>query len=385
MRTLSVHIIHFVLMVLCLVSCSKGEIQDCQCTREELQGLFEEGHFIDSVVKENNRIWILFSGGRKIACSWNNVDIFTIGLNGYWFKNDQQTPYLTSKSLNSLLSVQNGEDDRLSAIGEGYEDWTFYFGLQQPVVIKKPVYSRDFDERILSFNHRGYSASAPENTLPAFRLSRLNGFRYVETDVRFTSDGVPVLLHDSGIDRTSNGNGSIDKMSFDQVRKYDFGSWKSKDYEGTRIPSLEEFLALCCDLDIHPVLELKCGGDEQITCIVEMVKKFGLLEDTIFISFSLSSLNLVLERAPSSSVGYLVSEITNDVIQNTLNLKTQFNRVALDSRDYKESALVMCQKAGIPLWVWTINSKDAVCSLNPYITAITSDFFHAGRVLSGFE
>ena len=80
---------------------------------------------------------------------------------------------------------------------------------------------------VLSVNHRGYSAIAPENTLPAYRLSKEKGFRYVETDVSFTSDGVPVLLHDASIDRTSDGTGKIAEMTFEQVRQYDFGSWKS--------------------------------------------------------------------------------------------------------------------------------------------------------------
>ena len=128
------------------------------------------------------------------------------------------------------------------------------------------------DERIINYfvkgiNHRGANLEAPENTLPAFKLSKKNGFMYVETDVAFTSDNVAVLLHDETIDRTSNGTGNISQLTYDYVRSLDFGSWFSSEYAGTKIPSLDEFLTLCRNLSLHPYLELKSSGhytQEQI-------------------------------------------------------------------------------------------------------------------------
>ena len=61
----------------------------------------------------------------------------------------------------------------------------------------------DYDKIMRSINHRGYNKIAPENTIPAYALSKENGYKYVETDVRFTSDGIPVLLHDVSINRTA--------------------------------------------------------------------------------------------------------------------------------------------------------------------------------------
>ena len=98
--------------------------------------------------------------------------------------------------------------------------------------------SMDYDRSVKGVNHRGYSTVAPENTLPAYVLSRKMGFQYAECDVSFTSDGVPVLLHDSTIDRTSDGSGSIGSLTLEEVRQYDFGSWKGEQYAGTKIPTL---------------------------------------------------------------------------------------------------------------------------------------------------
>ena len=86
------------------------------------------------------------------------------------------------------------------------------------------------DGNVRSIAHRGLSAEAPENTLPAFRLAKEQGFSSVETDIRFTKDGVPVCLHDGSIDRTSNGSGEVADMTLEELRQYDFGAWKGEDF-----------------------------------------------------------------------------------------------------------------------------------------------------------
>ena len=69
--------------------------------------------------------------------------------------------------------------------------------------------------------HRG---GVPENTLAALRRAKERGCEIVEVDLEFTKDGHAVLLHDPSVDRTSNGSGLIRDMSFEEVRKLDFGS-----------------------------------------------------------------------------------------------------------------------------------------------------------------
>ena len=69
--------------------------------------------------------------------------------------------------------------------------------------------------------HRGGSAEAPENTLAAFRLAKENGAYGVEFDVDFTKDGRAVVIHDSTVDRTTNGKGLVSEFSFEEIRKLD--------------------------------------------------------------------------------------------------------------------------------------------------------------------
>ena len=90
--------------------------------------------------------------------------------------------------------------------------------------------------------HRGASAYAPENTLPAFRLALEQKADGIETDIHLTRDGRFVVCHDDEIARTSNGQGKIQDMTVEQLKAYDFGGKFSPVFAGTPLPTLEELL-----------------------------------------------------------------------------------------------------------------------------------------------
>ena len=68
-----------------------------------------------------------------------------------------------------------------------------------------------------------HRAGKPENSLAGIKRAKLEGASAVEVDLAFTKDGIPVLLHDKTVDRTSNGSGKISQLTFEEVRKLDFG------------------------------------------------------------------------------------------------------------------------------------------------------------------
>lgn len=88
--------------------------------------------------------------------------------------------------------------------------------------------------------HRGASAAAPENTLAAFRLARQTGANGVELDVRLSRDGVPVVIHDDTVDRTTNGHGRVSDLTVLELRQLDAGSWKGFEFANEQIPLLAE-------------------------------------------------------------------------------------------------------------------------------------------------
>lgn len=91
--------------------------------------------------------------------------------------------------------------------------------------------------------HRGYSSAAPENTIPALQAALDFGAHVAEVDVRMTSDGHLVLLHDATLNRTTNGKGAIFEATLADLRGLDGGRWFDGKFAGTRIPTLDEALA----------------------------------------------------------------------------------------------------------------------------------------------
>lgn len=244
----------------------------------------------------------------------------------------------------------------------------------------------DYDLNVKSVNHRGYSAEAPENTIPAYILSKKKGFKYAECDVSFTSDGVAVLLHDATIDRTSNGSGNINSITYNDALNYDFGSWKSSAYAGTKIPTFEEFIMTCKAIGLHPYIELKNNGgytQEQITGIVNTVKKAGMDGKVTYISFSASYLGYVKAADDSARLGYLSSSANQTVINTALGLKTSGNAVFVDIKytAITDSFVSLCAENNLPLEIWTVNSQDEIEEMNSYVTGVTSDNLIAGKIL----
>lgn len=130
--------------------------------------------------------------------------------------------------------------------------------------------------------HRGGAGLAPENTTTAFREAlELWGADMVELDVRTTRDGVLVVLHDEMVDRTTDGTGRVQDLSWDQVRELDAGH-HFRDLKGrypyrgrgTRIPAFQELLEAFPDLRLN--VEAKDGRSAPI--LVELVRKHGAMD-----------------------------------------------------------------------------------------------------------
>lgn len=140
--------------------------------------------------------------------------------------------------------------------------------LSAPSPVEKPVQVS---------HHRGALKYAPENTFPAFEKSIELGADYVEFDVQRSSDGVYYLLHDSKLDRTTNGTGPVSHTSSEVVDGLDAGGWFSDRFSGERVPTLEAFLAQFAGR-IGLYLDAKDIDPEDL---VEILRRFKALESTV--------------------------------------------------------------------------------------------------------
>lgn len=252
-------------------------------------------------------------------------------------------------------------------------------------------------EAVRIINHRGYNTAAPENTLPAYAMSADMGYGYVETDVCFTKDNVPVLLHDATINRTArNQDGSsvrgrtlISSLTYEEALAYDFGLWKGAQFAGTPIPAFDDFLALCAERGLHPYIELKENGAysrQQIEMLVGMVRDRGMADGVTWISFNIRYLEWVRDADPAARLGFLNAFwITQrqfaGILRQAENLRTGTNEVFLDlsyimlaaAPGGTDQCIAQCREAGIPVELWTIDSESVIRSMDPYISGVTTN------------
>lgn len=244
----------------------------------------------------------------------------------------------------------------------------------------------NYDLNIKAVNHRGYSSGAPENTIPAYIMSKEQGFVYVEGDVAFTKDGIAVLLHDSTIDRTSNGSGKLNTLTYAEVAQYDFGSWFSDEFKGVKIPTFKEWIVLCKNLGLHPYIELKSTDtytQSQISQIVSEVEECGMRGKVTYISFNNTFLNYVKNADSNARLGYLTNPLNSTKINQAKALLSGTNEVFVDAKlsTISDSLISTLMDINMPLEVWTVNTEEEILSMSSYVSGVTSDYIIAGKVL----
>lgn len=161
-------------------------------------------------------------------------------------------------------------------------------------------------KKILFGAHRGDRENYPENTMPAFMSAIEIGCDVIETDVRMTKDGELVLIHDRDVKRTTNGNGFVDEMTLQEIKKLDAGFWKGDKFIGEKIPTAEELLQLCTksktminwELKEYP-LELGDRAYVLIDKLVELIDKYDMSKKSIMNSFSEKVLEYVADKWPN--------------------------------------------------------------------------------------
>ena len=208
--------------------------------------------------------------------------------------------------------------------------------------------------------HRGAAGHAPENTFAAFDRGLEMGCDGVETDVRATSDGVLVLMHDATVDRTTVGTGPVDALTWAQVRALD-ASAKFKDgkheFGAQRVPRLDEFLDRYAGRSRYR-LEIKQRGVEDAA--LRAVRARRLMAHAVFTSFSLDSVRAVRRAAPDAQVAYLSSEPTFDETVITKALEAGANEVAPRAERVTADMVQRAQAAGLRVWAWGVRDKETL-------------------------
>ncbi|MCK9900136.1 hypothetical protein MXD63_08610 [Frankia sp. Cpl3] len=208
--------------------------------------------------------------------------------------------------------------------------------------------------------HRGDSAAYPENTMPALQSAFAKGADYVEVDIDWSADGVPFLMHDDTVDRTTDGTGSNHSLTIAQIRQLDAGSWKGAQFAGTPVPTLEELLAWMKDSGAKLLLEYKGTWSEEYTRTTrDLIERYGVRDQVIAQSFSTTTVDRLHEVYPE-----LPTMILGDFPADPVAFTRAHHAIGLNPDAWPSAAALHAMRAaGLRTFVWTENSATAWAGL----------------------
>jgi glycerophosphoryl diester phosphodiesterase len=224
--------------------------------------------------------------------------------------------------------------------------------------------------RPLVIGHRGCGAVAPENTIPSFKLALTAGADLVELDYHHTKDGVPMVIHDFTLDRTTDAKrfwgGSRLKVAdrtADELRVLDAGGWFASNYVGTRLPTLVEALEVI-QAQGMALIERKDGHPATI---LHLIHEKGWVNRLIVQSFDWEYLSAFHELEPRQVLGALGPTRTLTGGRNATKFAAMLSgwwidevektgaRIAVWNKAVSEKSVRLAHERVFKVWVYTVN------------------------------
>lgn len=207
--------------------------------------------------------------------------------------------------------------------------------------------------------HRGDRAEAPENTMPSLELA-MDDLDFVETDVQLSRDGVPVLFHDTTLERVAGARSSIGDLDLDQLRRLDVGASYGAEYAGERIPTLDAFLEALADRETaRALVELKADWTiEEVRTVLDLIERHGLRGRVVLQSFSLETLFAIQRVSPTTPRIMLIRELPVDPVPLAERLGVIGFGTTVASVTAVPDALEALHEAGVAVLCYTLNSHD---------------------------
>ena len=226
----------------------------------------------------------------------------------------------------------------------------------------------------LIVGHRGASAHAPENTLAAFQMALDAGADGVEFDVRLSSDGVPVVIHDDNLKRTGLRGETVADLTAKELGTINVGSWfnakfpkkASPSFADEKIPTLAQVLKLLKPLEGPIYIELKCGDTDyaQLSkAVCDAIHDSPQLKQMIVKSFKLAAMPAVRCHLPDVQTAALFEPTILDFLRrrkHIIAIAREFGagHISIHLSLVTRKLVSLATEAGMPVTVWTgDNSK----------------------------
>lgn len=270
---------------------------------------------------------------------------------------DDSNPHAVTKSQVGLSSVENYAIATDADAIAGLANTSYMTPKKTALAVEKQVF-KGTDGGVQYIAHRGSNADYPENSVLAFEaVTRHWG---IETDIQVTSDGTWVCMHDSTVDRTTDGTGTVASKTLAQIRALTIDTGNnlaSLTDDQKRVPTFDEFLTVCKKNQRVPIIEIKTGdySAANYDAVVTSLVKFNLTQVAVFISFDRQALIEVKKRLPAAPVQYLVNSITDQVISDAKALGTNASiSVKYNDSTVTATNIIKIHNAGINAGCWTV-------------------------------
>ncbi|MFS0722934.1 glycerophosphodiester phosphodiesterase [Paenibacillus sp. 1P07SE] len=212
--------------------------------------------------------------------------------------------------------------------------------------------------------HRGASGEAPENTMAAFaRAMKYDALQWIELDVQLSQDGIPVVIHDDKLNRTTGSKGFVGDKTAAELQQLDAGRWFGRSFSGERIPLLEEVIQATvgrCRLNV----ELKTYGGRYPGMeerVVELLYKWNLQHDTVITSFDDAALRRVRSLSSEIGTGLIIDGAPATLLDRLRQLGCSF--LSIGYRSITAARMAIFRQAGIQVMAWTVNDPVAMRKL----------------------
>lgn len=208
------------------------------------------------------------------------------------------------------------------------------------------------------YAHRGASAEAPENTLAAFRRALEVGADGIELDVHLAADGVPVVIYDDTLERTTDGGGAVAGLPLEALRELDAGAWFAPEFSGEQLPTLESTLKLLAGrlrLNVE-VKEARAG-----MAVLELLRHFHLA-DVVVSSFDHGLLTRLRRVAPDLPLAMLLAAGNwHRAVARAVSLRACAFHPHADL--VNRPLLAACRRFQLPVYAWTVDDPGRARSL----------------------
>lgn len=232
------------------------------------------------------------------------------------------------------------------------------------------------DDPLLLTAHRGVTAFAPENSLPAFEKADDMDYYAAECDIMLTKDNKWVITHDDTM--------FLHFWSFKKVSESDYSELKKIGYkngvnftkhDNMYLPTLDEYLDILKDSDTKAQIEIKTETTDRLEEILHKLEERNMKENSMIISFNIEQLRFLRNLDKEIELWYLTEEINENIISDFQDIGGNAT-LAIKGSEISDENIKNTLKKGITLAAWTINDTEQLERLyNLGIRYITTDKF----------